>query len=81
MLDLFQVLRVSNVDPEFDISPDGSLLAYVLDTDGSESYHLFLFHPSTNTHTDLTPDILMHCNPISAGHRTEVNIPFLAIRS
>jgi dipeptidyl aminopeptidase/acylaminoacyl peptidase len=38
-------------------SPDGSKLAYVLDTDGSESYHLIVFDPSTNTHKDLTPNI------------------------
>jgi dipeptidyl aminopeptidase/acylaminoacyl peptidase len=38
-------------------SPDGSRLAYVLDVDGSESYHLVVYDPSTNTHTDLTPNI------------------------
>jgi Tol biopolymer transport system component len=38
-------------------SPDGSHLAYVLDVDGSESYHLVIYDPSKNTHTDLTPNI------------------------
>jgi dipeptidyl aminopeptidase/acylaminoacyl peptidase len=38
-------------------SPDGTKLAYALDPNGSESYHLVLCDPSTNTHTDLTPDI------------------------
>lgn len=38
-------------------SPDGSCLAYVLDMDGSENYHLVIFDPATNTHTDLTPNI------------------------
>jgi dipeptidyl aminopeptidase/acylaminoacyl peptidase len=38
-------------------SPDGSRLAYVLDMDGSESYHLVVYDFSANTHTDLTPDI------------------------
>ena len=38
-------------------SPDGTKLAYVLDPDGSESYHLVIYDPSTNTHTDLTPNI------------------------
>ena len=38
-------------------SPDGTYLAYALDMDGSESYHLVLLDLSTKTHTDLTPDI------------------------
>ena len=38
-------------------SPDGFRLAYALDLDGSESYHLVVYDPSTNTHTDLTPNI------------------------
>ncbi len=38
-------------------SPDGTKLAYALDTDGSESYHLVVYDPSTKAHTDLTPNI------------------------
>ncbi len=38
-------------------SPDGTKLAFALDPDGSESYHLVIYDPSTNRHTDLTPDI------------------------
>ena len=38
-------------------SPDGKRLAYVLDIDGSESYHLIIYDPETNKHKDLTPDI------------------------
>ena len=38
-------------------SPDGLKLAYTLDVDGSESYHLVIYDPSTTTHTDLTPNI------------------------
>src|ERR1044071_6282102 len=38
-------------------SPDGSFLAYALDPDGSESYHIFIHSFQTNTSTDLTPDI------------------------
>jgi dipeptidyl aminopeptidase/acylaminoacyl peptidase len=37
-------------------SPEGTKLAYVLDMDGSESYHLVVYDPDTNTHTDLTPN-------------------------
>ena len=38
-------------------SPDRTRLAYALDFDGSESYHLFVYDPRTGKHTDLTPDI------------------------
>ena len=38
-------------------SPNGSYLAYALDMDGSESYHLVVHDLSTNTHKDLTPNI------------------------
>lgn len=37
-------------------SPDGKYLAYALDPDGSESYHVILHDLQTNSHTDLTPD-------------------------
>jgi len=38
-------------------SPDNKRLAYVLDVDGSESYHLVVYDPSTKKHTVLTPNI------------------------
>lgn len=38
-------------------SPDGARLAYVLDIDGSESYHLIVFDFATGQHIDLTPNI------------------------
>ncbi len=38
-------------------SPDGTYLAYALDFDGSESYHLFVYNRLSNEHTDLTPNI------------------------
>lgn len=38
-------------------SPDGSRLAYALDADGSESYHLVVHDFTTNQYTDLTPNI------------------------
>ena len=38
-------------------SPDGTRLAYALDFDGSESYHLFVHNRDTGEHTDLTPTI------------------------
>ena len=38
-------------------SPDGTMLAYALDLDGSESYHIVVHDFSTNTCRDLTPQI------------------------
>jgi len=38
-------------------SPDGNRLAYVLDMNGSESYHLVVYDFATKHHTDLTPNI------------------------
>jgi dipeptidyl aminopeptidase/acylaminoacyl peptidase len=38
-------------------SPDGTKLAYALDLDGSESYHIVVHNFNTNTSTDLTPQI------------------------
>src|SRR5687768_11994787 len=36
-------------------SPDGSMLAFALDVDGSESYHIAIHDLKTNTTTDLRP--------------------------
>jgi dipeptidyl aminopeptidase/acylaminoacyl peptidase len=38
-------------------SPDGSRLAYVVDFNGSENFHLFIHDFKTGSHTDLIPDI------------------------
>ena len=38
-------------------SLNGKQLAYVLDVDGSESYHLIVYDFATQQHTDLTPNI------------------------
>ncbi len=38
-------------------SPDGTMLAYALDLDGSEAYHIIVHNLSTHTCTDLTPRI------------------------
>ena len=38
-------------------SPNGQQLAYVLDADGSESYHLIVYDFESKQHTDLTPNI------------------------
>ncbi|MBC7878154.1 MAG: S9 family peptidase [Anaerolineales bacterium] len=38
-------------------SPDGTMLAYALDLDGSESYHIVVHDLQTHVCTDLTPQI------------------------
>ena len=43
--------------------PNGSKLTYAFDIDGSESYHLVVYDPATNTHTDLTPNISYALQP------------------
>lgn len=47
--------------PKF--SPDGSKLAFALDLDGSESYHIAIHDFKTDTTTDLTSDILYAHQP------------------
>ncbi|NWF63510.1 MAG: S9 family peptidase [Chloroflexi bacterium] len=44
-------------------SHDGTKLAFALDLDGSESYHICVHDLTTNTSTDLTPDILYAHQP------------------
>jgi len=44
-------------------SPDGTKLAYALDIDGSESYHLVIYDISTKSLTDLTPNIPYSLQP------------------
>ena len=38
-------------------SPDGRTLAFTVDFDGSEAFHLFVHDPSTGEQRDLTPDL------------------------
>ncbi|MCL4269187.1 MAG: prolyl oligopeptidase family serine peptidase [Anaerolineales bacterium] len=44
-------------------SHDGTKIAFALDTDGSESYHICIHDFTTNTSTDLTSDILYAHQP------------------
>ncbi|MCB0102950.1 MAG: prolyl oligopeptidase family serine peptidase [Anaerolineales bacterium] len=44
-------------------SPDGTKIAFALDLDGSESYHIAVHDFTTGTSTDLTPDILYAHQP------------------
>jgi dipeptidyl aminopeptidase/acylaminoacyl peptidase len=43
-------------------SPDGTRLAYALDIDGSESYHLIVHDFESGKHTDLTPALTLQPN-------------------
>ncbi len=44
-------------------SPDGTRLAYALDMDGSESYHLIVYDFTAKQHIDLTPNISYALQP------------------
>ncbi len=48
-------------NPQF--SPDGSTLAFIVDFDGSERYHIFLLDLTTGRQSDLTPDIEFSLQP------------------
>lgn len=54
-------LQGAKFSPQF--SPDGSKIAFALDFDGSESYHICIHDLTTNTTTDMTPDILYAYQP------------------
>ncbi|HNB36095.1 MAG TPA: prolyl oligopeptidase family serine peptidase [Anaerolineales bacterium] len=54
-------LAGAKFSPQF--SPDGTKIAFALDSDGSESYHICIHDFTTNTSTDLTPDILYAHQP------------------
>ena len=49
------IMQGGKLNPRY--SPDGTRLAYALDFDGSESYHLFVYNRTTDEHADLTPNI------------------------
>jgi dipeptidyl aminopeptidase/acylaminoacyl peptidase len=54
-------LQGAKFSPRF--SPDGTKIAFALDIDGSESYHICIHDFMTNASTDLTPDILYAHQP------------------
>ena len=61
-------------------SPEGSRLAYLLDIDGSEAYHLFLQDFISGTITDLTPGIQFSLQTSIAWSPAGNAIAFLADR-
>jgi dipeptidyl aminopeptidase/acylaminoacyl peptidase len=58
-------LEISLVGAKFSprFSPDGTKIAFALDPDGSESYHICVHDLKTGVTTDLTPDILYANQP------------------
>ena len=50
-------IKGAKFSPRYAPRPDGSMLAFALDLDGSESYHIVVHDFKTNTTTDLTPSI------------------------
>ena len=62
-------------------SPDGSQLAYVVDFDGGENFHLFLKNLATGKERDLTPEIPYALQPNIAWSPDGREIAFLADKS
>ncbi|MCL4274162.1 MAG: S9 family peptidase [Anaerolineales bacterium] len=58
---LATTLKGAKFSPRF--SPDGTKIAFALDPDGSESYHICVHDLKTGVTTDLTPDILYANQP------------------
>lgn len=58
---LATTLDGAKFSPRF--SPDGTKIAFALDIDGSESYHICVHDLKTGITTDLTPDILYANQP------------------
>ena len=59
-------------------SPDGNYLAWAVDFDGSESFHLILFDRISGESRDLTPDIAYAIQPFFAWSPDSKQIAYLA---
>lgn len=57
-------------------SPDGRFLAYAVDFDGSENYHIFLHDFVTGVQTDLTPDAQGAIQPFMAWSPDSTQLAF-----
>ena len=59
-------------------STDGTKLAYALDMNGSESYHLVVYDTAKNIHTDLTPNSPHALQPNFCWSPDESQLAFLS---
>ena len=62
-------------------SPDGSRLAYVVDFDGGENFHIFIQDLKTSKRSDLTPEIDFTIQPGFCWSPDGMQIALLADRS
>ena len=62
-------------------SPDGFRLAYVVDFDGGENFHLFIHDCETGAQTDLTPDIDYALQPNFCWSPDGTEIAFISNQS
>ncbi len=62
-------------------SPNGSRLAYAIDFDGGENFHLFVHNFETGTHTDLTPDVDYALQPNFCWSPDGTEIAFISNQS
>ncbi len=62
-------------------SPDGSRLAYAVDFDGGENFHIFVHERHTDRHQDLTPEIDFAIQPRFCWSPDGTQIAFLADKS
>jgi dipeptidyl aminopeptidase/acylaminoacyl peptidase len=69
----------ANFSPKY--SPDGSLLAYVVDFNGGENFHLFILDLATGKECDLTPDIEYALQPNLSWSLDGTEIAYLADKS
>ena len=62
-------------------SPDGTRLAYVVDFDGGENFHIFVQNLKTNQRSDLTPNIDFAIQPNFCWSPDGTQVAFLADQS
>jgi dipeptidyl aminopeptidase/acylaminoacyl peptidase len=72
-------IRGAKLAPRY--SPDGSRLAYVVDFDGGENFHLFIYDSATGKHIDLNPEIDFALQPNFCWSPDGTEIAFISEQS